>query len=135
MAPKDRLAETVRELDYLVLLTPYSRQTHHLVDARILGAMKRGSFLVNLARGGVVDEAALMASLDSGHLAGAALDVFAAEPLPPDNPLWSMPNVIITPHLGGFHDEYADKALPVVIGNIRSFLAGDTAGMQNRVQR
>jgi D-2-hydroxyacid dehydrogenase (NADP+) len=135
MAPKDRLAETVRELDYLVLLTPYSRQTHHLVDARILGAMKRGSFLVNLARGGVVDEAALMASLDSGHLAGAALDVFAAEPLPPDNPLWSMPNVIITPHLGGFHDEYADKALPVIIGNIRSFLAGDTAGMQNRVQR
>ena len=125
MEPKHRLADTAPELDYLVLLTPYSKETHHLVDARILAAMKPGSFLVNLARGGVVDEAALV----------AALDVFATEPLPPDHALWGMENVIITPHLGGFHDEYADRALPVIVGNMRKYLAGDTGGMLNRVRR
>ena len=134
MESKDRLTEVVRDIDYFVLLTPYSKETHHLVNAQVLKAMKPGSFLVNLARGGVVDEAALVESLKSGHLAGAALDVFATEPLPKDSPLWDMENVIVTPHHGGFHDEYAQKALPTIIENFRRFTAGDVANMINRVK-
>jgi D-2-hydroxyacid dehydrogenase (NADP+) len=133
MEGKDRLKEAVAGCDYLVLLTPYSKETHHIVNAAVLKAMKPGSFLVNLARGGVVDEAALIEALKSGHVAGAALDVFATEPLPKDSPLWDMENVIVTPHHGGFHDEYAQMALPTIIENMRRFAAGDTASMINRV--
>ena len=96
--------------------------------------MKPRSFLVNLARGGVVDETALIEVLKNGPLAGAALDVFATEPLPKDSPLWDMENVIVTPHHGGFHDEYAQKALPTIIENFKHFMAGDIAGMINRVK-
>jgi D-2-hydroxyacid dehydrogenase (NADP+) len=93
-----------------------------------------GSFLVNLARGGVLDETALIEALKSGHLAGAALDVFATEPLPKDNPLWDMENVIVAMHQAAFHDECAQKALPTIIENMRRFAAGDTASMINRVK-
>ena len=133
LEPKSRLHEVVRELDHFVLLTPYTRKTHHLVDASVLGAMRPGSFLVNLARGGVVDETALVHALSSGPLAGAALDVFSVEPLPADSPLWSLPNVIITPHLGGLHDEYPELALPIVIDNMRLFFAGRPGEMINLV--
>ena len=95
--------------------------------------MKRGSFLVNLARGGVVDEPALVEVLKSGRIAGAALDVFNEEPLPADHPFWAMPKVIITTHQGGFCDVYIDHALPTVEANMRSFLSGNIAGMINVV--
>jgi D-2-hydroxyacid dehydrogenase (NADP+) len=135
MAPRAQLGQAVQDLDYLVILAPYSQETHGMVSAQVLKAMKRGSFLVNLARGGVVDETALIEALRGGQLAGAALDVFATEPLPADHPFWDMPNVIVTPHLGGFHDEYAQQTLPVVEENLRKFLAGDIAGMRNLVKR
>lgn len=132
---RDALEEAVRELDYLVLLTPYTPETRGIVSAKVLAAMKPSSFLINLARGGIVDEDALMRGLREKRLAGAALDVFAAEPLPPGHPLWSMENVIVTPHLGGFHDQYAEEALPTVEENLRKFLAGDIASMVNVVKR
>ncbi len=132
---RDELVEAVRDLDFLVLLTPYSPATRHIVGAAVFAAMKPTAHLVNLARGGVVDEAALIAALARGQIAGAALDVFSTEPLPEDNPLWSMPNVIVTPHLGGFYDEYPERALPVVEENLKRFLAGDYAHMINIVRR
>jgi D-2-hydroxyacid dehydrogenase (NADP+) len=135
MVSRDDLAETVRDFDYFILLAPYSKDTHHIVDARVLAAMKPEAYLINLARGGVVDEDALLNVLRSGALAGAALDVFSQEPLPQDHPFWSLPNVLITPHVAGFNDGYAQQAIPLVVENIRRFLAGDTANMLNVVPR
>jgi phosphoglycerate dehydrogenase-like enzyme len=135
MYGRDELAVAVGELDYFVLLTPYSPATHHVVDARVLDAMKPSICLINLARGGVVDEDALIEVLRARRIAGAALDVFAKEPLAKDSPFWAMDNVLITPHVGGFNDEYARQALVVVNENIRRFLAGDTAHMINVVKR
>jgi len=135
VAHREALGEIARELDFLVLLTPYSPETHGIVSAKVLAAMKPSSYLVNLARGGVVDEDALMRTLGERRIAGAALDVFASEPLPPEHPLWSMDNVIVTPHLGGFHDQYAEEALPTVEENLRKFLVGDIANMVNVVRR
>jgi phosphoglycerate dehydrogenase-like enzyme len=132
---RDELESTVGDLDFLVLLTPHTQKTHGIVGAKVLAAMKRSAYLVNLARGGIVDEEALVRALREKRLAGAALDVFAHEPLPEDHPFWSMDNVIVTPHLGGFHDQYAEEALPTVVDNFRKFLAGDMANMINVVKR
>ena len=88
--PVGDLLRVLPELDYLVLLTPYSPATHHMIDAKVFAAMKPTSYLVNLARGGVVDEDALVKALHGKQIAGAALDVFNQEPLPPDHPLWSL---------------------------------------------
>lgn len=95
--------------DYVSLHVPYSPMTHHLVDAALLAKLKPGAILVNTARGKVVDTAALIDALTSGHLAGAGLDVFEQEPLPPDSPIRSAPNVVMTPHVAGFSVEaFAD---------------------------
>ena len=125
------LQDVLPKLDYLVLLSPYSPATHHMIGAKVFAAMKPTAFLVNLARGGVVDEDALIAALREKRLAGAALDVFNQEPLPPDNPLWTFPNVIITTHQGGFCDTYPDLAMPILEHNMRCFLKGDLKGMIN----
>jgi len=134
MVGRDQIEEAVRELDYLLILTPYTPETRGIVNAKILAAMKPTSFLINLARGGVVDEQALIQALKGQKIAGAALDVFAEEPLPRDHPFWDMENVIVTPHLGGFHDQYPEQALPTVEENLRRFLAGDTKNMINVVR-
>lgn len=135
MRASDELLKVVPGLDYLVLLTPYTAKTHNIINAEVLAAMKPTSFLVNLARGGVVDEEALMTALNDGKLAGAALDVFSQEPLPPDSPLWGTKNVIVTPHVGGLHDGYVYDALPIIEKNLRCFLAGDIKSMINIVPR
>ena len=135
MYGRDEFISAVRDLDYLVALTPYSPATHHIVGGAIFSAMKPDSYFINLARGCVVDEEALIKALEDGKIAGAALDVFNHEPLPQDHPFWTMKNVIVTPHLGGFYDGYAERALPVVEENIRRFLAGDTMNMINVVRR
>ena len=134
MYARDELEQAVRELDYLVLLTPYSAATRGIVGEKVLAALKPSSYLVNLARGGVVDEAALVRVLQEGRIAGAALDVFGQEPLPAEHPFWGMDRVLITPHLGGFCDVYVDHALPVVEHNIRCFLAGQRGKMKNVVR-
>jgi D-2-hydroxyacid dehydrogenase (NADP+) len=132
---RDELLEVVAELDHLVLLIPYTSETDGIVGSAVLKRMKRSAFLINVARGGVVDQPALVEALHAGLIAGAALDVFAEEPLPDGHPLWKMPNVLITPHMAGFHAGYPDEALPIVIENIRHFLAGDIDGVINVVRR
>jgi D-2-hydroxyacid dehydrogenase (NADP+) len=130
----DELHDVLPHLDYLVLLTPYSAATRHLIDARVFGAMKPTAYLINVARGGVVDEEAMVAALRDKKLAGAALDVFEHEPLPPDHPLWTFPNVIITTHQGGFCDTYVDLAMPILERNMRCFLDGNLKEMVNVVR-
>jgi phosphoglycerate dehydrogenase-like enzyme len=134
MVGRDELERAVKDIDFLVLLTPFTPETRNIVDAKIFAAMKPSAYLVNLARGGIVDETALVEALKGKKLAGAALDVFATEPLPEDSPLWDMENVIITQHQGGFFDSYPRFAIPVVEENMRKFLAGDTKSMINFVQ-
>jgi phosphoglycerate dehydrogenase-like enzyme len=132
---RSELIKYAGELDYLVLLVPYSEETHHCINARVFAAMKPSSYLINLARGGIVDETAMIEALESGTIAGAALDVFQEEPLPPEHPLWTTKNVIITPHLGGFCDVYAERALPTIEHNMGCFLRGEFDDMVNLVRR
>jgi D-2-hydroxyacid dehydrogenase (NADP+) len=132
--PRDRLIEAVAGLDYFVLLTPLTPQTRNIIDARVLSAMKPSAYLINLARGGVVDEEALLEVLRRNGIAGAALDVFLEEPLPPDHPFWSLDNLMITTHQGGFCDVYPDLALPTVETNMRCFLVGRPQDMINVVE-
>jgi phosphoglycerate dehydrogenase-like enzyme len=133
MVERARLAEVAGDLDYLVLLTPHSPETHHIVNANVLSRMKRSAFLINVARGGVLDEADLIAALRAGIIRGAALDVFSEEPLPASNELWSLPNVLISPHLAGLNSSYPDSILPLIEQNIRLFLAGRRHEMINIV--
>jgi D-2-hydroxyacid dehydrogenase (NADP+) len=132
---RDEIVARAGELDFLVLLTPYTKETHHLIGANVFAAMKPTAFLVNLARGGVADEDALLAALRDKTIAGAALDVFVKEPLPEDHPFWTLDNVLISPHTGGFNVEYAGQALAIIEENMRHFLAGETDKMIFRVER
>ena len=134
MYGRDELIKAVAELDYFVLLTPLTPETRGIIGADVLAAMKPSGYLINLARGGVVDEAALLEVLQRNGIRGAALDVFLQEPLPPDHPFWSCENAFITSHQGGFCDVYPDLALPTVETNMRCFLAGDFANMINVVK-
>jgi D-2-hydroxyacid dehydrogenase (NADP+) len=132
MHDRSELKQIVGAFDYFVLLIPLDEETRGMVDARVIAAMKPTSCLVNLARGEVVDEDALMAALREGRIAGAALDTFHQEPLPPDSPWWRMPNVILTPHIAGTYDRYAEDAARQFLGNLKHFLAGKPELMQNR---
>lgn len=135
MRPTSELVQVASVADHLVLLSPHSPATYHMIDARVIAAMKPTAYLINLARGGVLDEKALLEALRMEKISGAALDVFDTEPLPADHPFWTVDNLIVTSHLGGFFDGYPDCVLPVVIGNLRRFLDGDTDGLVNRVER
>ncbi len=134
MRVRDPLKAVVGDLDYLVLLTPMSPATRNIVNAEVLAALKPTSYLVNLARGGVVDEGALLSTLQQRRIAGAAIDVFVQEPLPQDHGFWDLDNVFMTPHLGGFCDVYIDHAMPVIETNMRAFLAGNRREMINVVR-
>lgn len=112
--------------DWLVLACPLSEQTRHLVNARRLALLPRGAGLVNIARGEIVDEAALIAALASGHLLGAYLDVFAQEPLPPESPLWSLPHVLMTPHSASASLGTRQRGAKLFLRNLRLYLQGDT---------
>jgi D-2-hydroxyacid dehydrogenase (NADP+) len=130
---RPRLHEAIAGADFLVLLVPYSPETHHLIDASAFNAMKPTAYLINVARGGVVDEAALIDALRTRRIAGAGLDVFLQEPLPYNSPLWTLDNVIVTPHVGGMSDIYPEQVLPLLLHNLRAHLAGNSAAMLNRV--
>ncbi len=135
MVHRNSLMKVAPELDYLVALAPLTPETRGIIGEKLLAAMKKTAYLVNVARGGVVDEPALIKALDSGAIAGAALDVFAQEPLPPDNPIWRAKNVTIFPHLGGYSHGYEDRAMPTIEGNMRKFFAGDLKSMINIVRK
>ncbi len=110
--------------DYVVLTAPGTSETQGLLDARRFGLMKQGAYLVNVARGTLVVEDALLAALASGHLAGACLDAYAVEPLPEDSPLWSAENVLISPHTSYRTPEIRGRVFDEFAANLRSHLAG-----------
>lgn len=132
---KSKLKEMLPGIDYFVVLTPYTPKTHNMINDEMLAAMKPDSYLINLARGGVVDEQALLDVLKNKRIAGAALDVFAHEPLTSESPLWDLDNVIITCHQAATHDNSARNNLPTIQENIRRYLAGDVANMKNVIKR
>jgi D-2-hydroxyacid dehydrogenase (NADP+) len=129
--PRGELKNLAARADFLMLLVPYSRETHHLINRDVISAMKPRAFLINLARGGVLDEAALIEHLQAGKIAGAGIDVFSEMPLPPDNPLWRMPNVIITPNIGGRSDNFIEQTMAVLEPNLQAFTEGRLKDMRN----
>lgn len=133
---RDDLLAEAGAIDFLVILVPLSDATRNIVSAEVLNAMQPTAFVINLARGGVLDETALKSCLDEGRIAGAALDVFAEEPLPASNPLWDCPNLLITPHVGANVDDYAHRASAVVVENVRRLVAGASPSeLLNHVRR
>ena len=135
MVTRGELMKVAGELDYLVVLAPLTPETRNIVGAKLLAAMKPTAYLVNVARGGVVDEPALIQALEAGQIAGAALDVFSQEPLPPDDPIWRAKNITIFPHLGGYSHGYEDRAMPTIAGNMACYLSGDLKKMTNIVRK
>jgi phosphoglycerate dehydrogenase-like enzyme len=133
LEPRSRLGEVAAAADFLLILAPYEARTHHLIDAAVLARMRPEAYLINLARGPLVDEAALIEALRAGRIAGAGLDVFEVEPPAADNPLWQMQNVIMTPHVGGLSDIYVRQLLPLLLHNAEAYAAGDFDAMRNRV--
>ena len=129
------IVQAAAELDYFVLLLPLEADTRNIVNDAVLSAMKPTAYLINLARGGVLDEDALIRALNGKKIAGAALDALATEPLPADSPLWTMPNVIITPHIGGFSDNYRARRRPPVRAEPAHFMAGLPDKMLHRAAR
>jgi phosphoglycerate dehydrogenase-like enzyme len=121
----DALDRILPRADYLVVAVPQTAETRALVGARELAMLPAGAVLVNVARGGVVDEAALVRALGSGRLRGAGLDVFAREPLPDVSPLWSLPNVLVTPHVSGASHGFWRRQTELITENIRRYAAGD----------
>jgi phosphoglycerate dehydrogenase-like enzyme len=127
----EQLHEMLGQSDYVLLtlaLTPASR---HIIDAAALRCMKRSAELVNVARGGLVDEPALVEALRSGTIRAVGLDVFEIEPLPADSPLWSMPNVLLTPHMSGITPAYDERLIALFTENLRRYL--DKEPLLNRV--
>ena len=131
--PRASLKEAAGLADFLIVLVPLNAGTRHLIDGPVLDAFKPTGYLINLARGDVVDEAALIDRLKAGRIAGAGLDVFAEEPPRKDSPLWTMPNVIMTPRIGGMSDRYAEQVLPLMIHNLSAFSEGRLRDMRNVV--
>ena len=130
--PFERLFEVLAAADAVVLSLALTPQTHHLIGCNALAAMNPSAFLINVARGGIVDEAALIEALGKGRIAGAGLDVFASEPLPLDSPLRRLPNVILSPHVAGFGNDGAEERLvDLCRDNIRRFMAGEA--LRNRI--
>jgi phosphoglycerate dehydrogenase-like enzyme len=120
--PPDASGEVIRESDVLVLIVPQTSQTRRLLGERELRSMKRGSILINIARGAIVDERALVSVLREGHLGGAALDVFEREPLPADSPLWELPNVIVSPHSASTVPAENARLTDLFCENLRRYL-------------
>jgi len=108
----------------VVLTVPSTTDTIGLIGRKELQAMKSSAYLINIARGSVIDEPALLEALRNGTIAGAGLDTFMEEPLPPDSPFWDLPNVIITPHLGGRLENYYEVATDIFCENLCRFVDG-----------
>lgn len=130
--PED-LDTFLHQLDVLVLAAPLTRETAGLIGAAQLAALPRGALLVNVGRGPLLDEAALLDALRSGHLGGAALDVFETEPLPSDSPLWTLPNVFVSPHCADNTPESEQRGLEVFLDNLARYRRG--APLRNVVDR
>jgi phosphoglycerate dehydrogenase-like enzyme len=121
----DQLHEMLRQCDIVVIGVPLTDETRHMFDAAAFDAMKESAFLINIARGEVCDEAALISALQTKRIAGAALDVFEREPLPPESPLWDLPNVFLTPHNSGATRHYNERAATIFEANLHRYLKGE----------
>jgi phosphoglycerate dehydrogenase-like enzyme len=121
----DQLEAKLGGADFVILTTPESPQTLHLFNAARFAAMKRGAYFINIGRGACVVTEDLVAALQSGHLAGAGLDVVTPEPLPPEHPLWTMPNVLLTPHVAIYGTRYQRKREAILLENCRRFAKGE----------
>jgi len=132
---RSELHQAASLADYLILVVPYSRETHDLVDDAVIRVLPRGAYLINVARGGVLDEQALLAALHERRIAGALLDVLAQSPPAPDSPLWHQDGLLLTPNIGGMSNVYLEQCYPIVRDNLRHYLDGQTARLTNRVAR
>lgn len=121
----EELHSVLGRAEHLVLIAPHTPETEGMIGARELALMPRGAVLINIARGALVEEEALVDALRSGHLAGAGLDVFAREPLPPESPFWDMPNVLVSPHSASTSDRENRRLTDLFCENLRRFLAGE----------
>ena len=124
VAGPDRLHDELPQADVVVLSAPQTNETLHLIGSTELAMMKEDAVLVNVSRGKLVDESALATALQAGGLRGAALDVFEHEPLSPDSPLWTRPDVIVTPHVSGFHARHWPETSRLFAENLRRFESG-----------
>lgn len=129
----DDLAAVVGSADYVVLIAPLTDATRGMVDARVLAAMKPTARLINVGRGALLDEDALIESLRTGGIAGAALDVFTTEPLPKGSPLWAMENVIVSPHLSGDATGWLQRLAALFVDNAERYVAGEP--LRNQVDK
>lgn len=127
----DELGSLLPAVDAVVVALPLSDETRGIVDARAIAAIKQGASFVNVGRGGVVDETALIEALQQGRLAGAALDVFAVEPLPEDSPLWELPNVLLSPHTTALSIHENERIVELFVDNLRRYMNGDE--LRNRI--
>lgn len=123
--PVPELRKLLRDADFVVLAAALTPQTRHLIDGRALASMRRGAWLVNVARGGLVDTDALVRALRDRSIGGAALDVTEPEPLPPDHPLWDLPNALVTPHVANTWPMAVPELAAMVRRNVAHFAAGE----------
>ncbi len=124
LLPRERLPQLLGQSDFVVLALPLTSETNKLLGAKELRAMKPTAYLINIARGEIVDEAALVRALEERWIAGAGLDVFTTEPLPPDSKLWSLPNVILSAHISGMMEDYTERATEVFCENLKRYVNG-----------
>ena len=130
----EEIMAVAKEMDYFIVMAPFTPQTEKIVNAKVLSVMKPTAFLLNLARGELVDEEALIQALKSEKIAGAGLDAFCQEPLPKGHPFWGMKNVIVSPHIAGMSDIYVEQTLPIVEENLKRFLKGERQNLLNLVE-
>lgn len=124
LLPADQLLELAGRSDILILSLPLNETTRGIISREVIRAMPMGSYLINVARGQVVDEQAMAEALEDGHLAGAGLDVTYTEPLPPESRLWELPNVIITPHVGAQAASRVDDSTALAVENLQRYFEG-----------
>jgi phosphoglycerate dehydrogenase-like enzyme len=125
IAPPERLLDLLATSDVVVLSTALTPETRNLINRSALDRMKRGAFLINVGRGKLIDDEAVIEALKDGRLGGAALDVFTREPLEPESPYWDLPNVIITPHMSGAMEDYWTPLVDLFADNLRRFERGE----------
>lgn len=130
---REGLSRLLSEADHLIVALPLTAETRGFVGREELSTLPPGAFLIHVGRGGVIDEAALLEALGTGHLGGVALDVLEHEPLPPDSPLWTAPNTLITPHVAGYGLRYVERVGEVLAANVGRLIRGEE--IVNRVDR